>query len=154
MFCRERQITLQIFTSPIHALKLERIKRAGRWQDFENWKRWLVKLATEQQNKQSGLQLWDFAYYHDYSLEAIPHERDRDSQMQWYWEGSHYKRTLGDLILAQLAEPNKQSDEFGVLLTRDNIEQHLSRINMTHSRLITEQETAFAQWHNLIDRYR
>ena len=45
--------------------------------------------------------------------------------MRWHWESEHYKRALGDLVLARIlpAAPSVQdaSDDFGELLTSGNV---------------------------------
>lgn len=152
-FCQQQKIALHMFISPIHALRLERLRIEGRWQEFENWKRELASTVTSYQQRGGKMQLWDFAYYHKYSTEPLPIEGDSDTHMRWYWEGSHYKQSLGNLILDQLAQPDIDAHGFGVELTTDNTDAHLRRVNNTREQMLAEDQQTFASWHKLIHQY-
>ncbi len=51
--------------------------------------------------------------------------------MQWYWESSHFKKEVGDLVLDKLFDyqaPGRViADDFGILINRNNIEAHLQK---------------------------
>jgi len=93
--------------------------------------------------------LWDFSGYNEITTEPFPSLNDKTTQMQWYWESSHYKKETGDLVLDTLLN-YKQADrkapaKFGVKLTSKNIEQHLfnQRVNRdkftaSHSEIVNE----------------
>ncbi|MFC1932391.1 hypothetical protein ACFLXU_02005 [Chloroflexota bacterium] len=55
--------------------------------------------------------------------------------MQWYWDSSHYKKELGDLMLDKIFNYHESGrivpDNFGVLITSDNIERHLEKSVLT-----------------------
>ena len=46
----------------------------------------------------------------------------------YYYETSHYRRNVGALMLARIFNDSsvKVPEEFGVLVTRDNIDQHIA----------------------------
>ncbi len=70
-------------------------------------------------------ELWDFATYSRYTMEAFP-SNDEDT-MNYHWETSHYKKELGDLVLKSISE---SSQDFGQILTAQNINNHLaSQVN-------------------------
>jgi hypothetical protein len=52
--------------------------------------------------------------------------------MKWYWESSHYRKELGDLVLDRVlgyrATGRVVPEDFGILLTRESLAQHLSDI--------------------------
>ena len=125
--CRERGCELIVIIPPVHALQLETIRQAGLWKDFEKWKRDLVTGLAEDAIRHPdspAISLWDFTAYTGYNAEPVPADADR-SAMQWYWESSHFKKELGDLMLARALGGE---GSFGVRLTRENIEQHLETL--------------------------
>ena len=133
-FAQQQKIELHIVISPSHARQFETMAAAGVWDSFELWKRQLVTLnesiATEQ--GKAPFALWDFSGYNHYTTEKVPPLGDTETQMQWYWESSHYKKELGDLVLDQIFNynhPDRMIDkDFGVQLTGKNIETHLQKI--------------------------
>ncbi len=58
--------------------------------------------------------------------------------MKWYWESSHYKNALGELVLDRVFEYQHPErvvpDDFGVLLTSRNIDEHLKMIRASQQR--------------------
>uniref|UniRef100_UPI0030D937AE hypothetical protein n=1 Tax=Cyanothece sp. BG0011 TaxID=2082950 RepID=UPI0030D937AE len=59
-------------------------------------------------------------------------------KMQWYYESSHFSKPLGDLVLNTVFNYEDEKhfipDEFGVLLTSENIESHLAKIRLDQKR--------------------
>jgi hypothetical protein len=50
--------------------------------------------------------------------------------MKYYLDSSHYRKETGDLILNRLlsSKENTVPDNFGVLITAENIEAHFAKI--------------------------
>lgn len=111
--CRQRNIELKIFISPLHASHLEAIKTAGMWSELENWKRQVVEITP----------VWDFSGYNSITTEPI------NENMKNYWDSSHYRKEVGDLILNRLFQIQEESvpKDFGNFLTAENIEQQLAK---------------------------
>jgi hypothetical protein len=69
--------------------------------------------------------LGDFSGYNSMTTEPVPPSGDTTSRMKWYWESSHYRKELGDLVLDRLLEYEGTGRaipvDFGILLTRDNL---------------------------------
>lgn len=127
-------IDLKIFIYPCHARQWEALSVAGLWNEWEQWKRQLValnELIAAEQGK-TPFVLWDFSGYNHYTTEVVPPLDDTKTQMQWYWESSHYKKELGDLVLDRIfnySDPQRTIEKgFGVQLTSSNIEFHLQQI--------------------------
>ena len=112
--CRRNNIDLKVFISPAHATQWESIKVTGKWDIFEQWKRELVKITP----------VWDFSGFNSVTTEAIKTKMDN------YVDNSHYSPTIGNLILDRIFDYQSESvpKDFGILLTADNLEQHLSKI--------------------------
>ncbi|MCA1990745.1 MAG: hypothetical protein LDL41_01675 [Coleofasciculus sp. S288] len=112
--CKERNIELKIFISPSHAAQFNAIKEAGLWSNFEDWKREIVKITP----------IWDFSSYNSITTEPI------SDGMKNYWDSSHYRKEVGDLVLNRLFQMQEEAipNDFGVLLTTDTIEAHLKKV--------------------------
>lgn len=112
--CQQKGIDVKVFISPSHAIEAEAIQMVGSWEQFEQWKRELVKITP----------VWDFSGYNSITGEPIRNE------MKNYTDNSHYRKEVGDLLLSRLFDSNaeKVPNDFGVLLTPKNIESHLAKI--------------------------
>ncbi len=120
---QQHEITVKLFISPIHARQLEAIRVMKLYPIFEQWKRDLTTVLSEEK---AIYTLWDFTGYNRWTTEAIP--VDPKQTMQWYWESSHYKIALGNKVLDRLFADHFESDDFGVILTPEGIEMHLAQI--------------------------
>lgn len=112
--CQEKKIETKVFISPSHAARWEIIHAARHWQTYEQLKRELVKLTP----------IWDFSGYNSITTETI------SNNMKNYIDDSHYRKEIGDLVLNRLLsyQEEKVPDDFGILLTVNNIETHLAKI--------------------------
>jgi len=132
-FCRSEDIDLRLFVSPLHALAQGRILHAGRWPIFEGWKKGLVAVLAESRDADGRtFPLWDFSGYNTITTERFPPLGDAHHQMKWYWESSHYKTVVGNMVLDRLFGSETPTrpvpGDFGVALTSGNIETHLAAI--------------------------
>ncbi|HAX78240.1 MAG TPA: hypothetical protein DCY88_21075 [Cyanobacteria bacterium UBA11372] len=113
--CKERGITLKVYISPGHATDNEAIRATGHWSTQEKWKREIVKIVP----------VWDFSGYNSITSEPIK------AGMKNYADSSHYRENIGNLILNRVLnyQSNTVPKDFGVLITPENIESHLAKIN-------------------------
>ena len=126
--CQNRRIKLKIFISPAHAMQWEASRLNGEWETFEQWKREIVKIAP----------VWDFSGYNSITTEPIT------EQMNHYIDSSHYRKEVGDVILSRILDDQTETvpDDFGVLLTPDNIEAHLEKIRGDRERWVKNNPEA------------
>lgn len=112
--CKEHEIDCRFFISPSHAIQWEAIRAVEGWNAFERWKREVVKI----------LPVWDFSGYNSITTEPL------NGNLKNYWDNSHYKQKVGDMVLSRIFgdESEKVPDDFGVLITPENIESHLAKI--------------------------
>jgi len=159
---RQRGILVRLFISPIHAWQQEAIRMMGLYPTFEQWKRDLTTiLAKKTVNSPASptYLLWDFTGYNQITTETIPtlpHQK-----MQWYWESSHFKKELGDLVLEKLFNYHSQPiipAGFGVLINAQNIEAHLIQLreqqqhyHQSHPQDIAKIEALAAQTMRKVD---
>jgi len=118
--CREKGIELTVVIPPVHAVQLETYEVSGLWETFLNWKRDLLAVLEAEGN--GHVPLWDFTGYSEWTTEEVPDDDSIDG-MKWYYESSHFKSALGDLMLARILGRPDASEAFGVLLTPDDIDE-------------------------------
>ncbi|MDJ0532507.1 MAG: hypothetical protein QNJ70_08420 [Xenococcaceae cyanobacterium MO_207.B15] len=118
--CEENNIKLKVFISPSHATQWESIYVTNRWQVFEEWKRKIAQLTP----------VWDFSGYNSVTTEKI------NARMNNYVDNSHYVPAIGNLILNRIFDyqTSEVPDDFGVLLTPDNMEEHLDNIRQERQK--------------------
>jgi hypothetical protein len=120
--CAKNEIQLKIFISPVHALQLMTFKRIGLWEDFIQWKRSLTLTLTAYPE----IPLYDFTNLNSFITEKIPGSND-NTQMQWFWETSHYNEHLGNEVLKKLMSSSPSTkNSFGSLLTEENIDKEIT----------------------------
>mgnify|MGYP000745956366 CR=1 FL=1 len=138
---KEKNIELILFISPLHAWALESFEFFGYWEKFEQWKRDLVK-EVEPFNKISPQKkktiLWDFNYYNAYTTESVPPAGDSKTIMKWHIDPGHYSDTLGDIILDTILL--KKNHNAGILITSQNIEEHIKSIRKTKESFQTQND--------------
>lgn len=118
--CKQQEIELKVFISPAHVTQWEALRSAGLWSTFEDWKREIVKITP----------VWDFSGYSSITTEPLTEE------MQNYLESSHYVKEVGDLVLNRMYRYQQKTvpNDFGMLLTTANLEDHLVKIRADRSR--------------------
>jgi hypothetical protein len=134
--CRDRQIDLVVLIPPVHALQLEAIRLMDLWPTFEQWKADLLAalddlpLASTHPSERS---LWDFTGYTGPMAEPVPAADEVAQHMTWYFESSHFKPALGELVIARIlshdAPPHSPpTPPIGTPLTSTTIQAHLQRL--------------------------
>ena len=124
-FARGQGVTVTLFINPYHADYLLTLEHAGRWPQFEAWKRELASLANE-----FSVELWDFSGINHLSTEQAPAPGDKQTILKWFWEPAHYRREYGDLLLGRMLRAHCDGDTIGpigTLITHGNIDAHLGR---------------------------
>jgi len=131
-FCRAEGVDLRIFIAPEHAHQLEITAAIGEWATLENAKRALVQLLAEDSARHPGappIPLWDFSGYSSVTTEALPQLGSR-AEMEFYWDSSHFKDTVGDFVLDRLFGLSHSRrpvpPDFGVRLTPATVEPALA----------------------------
>jgi hypothetical protein len=112
--CLQHSVKLSLYISPAHAdLDGEGLVAAGQYEEFENWKRSVTHMSFAR-----NISVVDFSGYNSITTEEVK------TPMNNYWDSSHFKENVGDMILRRLTS-SAPSREFGVLLTPSTIEEHL-----------------------------
>ncbi len=153
-FCRREDIDLHICITPIHARLGEVIAACGHWNTFERLKRDLTRLVAAEAARADAqpFPLQDFATYTRYNCEETPPLGDLDARMRWYWELSHFRQELGDIVLDRLAgraDPEVPA-AFGVRLEPGRLAAHLRAVR---ARRDAYRHAHREHWNRLLGRF-
>ncbi|MFL2705537.1 MAG: hypothetical protein ACJ0GU_04035 [Gammaproteobacteria bacterium] len=133
-FVRENDINLIVGISPIHARLLEVLYVKDYGNEFEEWKRNLLKMieAKRVEGQKNNITLIDYSGFNYFTTEAIPGKditQESQLDMKWYLEPSHYKLSLGNKVIDKfLSQKVSAIGSFGFKLNQKNIEGHLKKI--------------------------
>lgn len=116
-------VSTYIVIYPYHAQIRMMLERLGAGQLFAEWKRMLVGIAEKSAAQGALVQVWDFSGIGPETLEAIPPKGDRKTHLAYYWEAGHFKKELGDQVIARLLG---MPGSFGMKLDAGNIDAWLT----------------------------
>lgn len=132
---KKNNINLHLFISPAHARQWETIYATHLWRSFEDWKRALVRISAEELSTLGILEeaIWDFSGFS--GITSVPLPAKGVIEVLNYWDSSHYKEEVGELVLNRLLSNLTKSltydgpPDFGFPMIRKNVEQHLQSID-------------------------
>ena len=115
------------YINPTHAMMADALYRSGKWQAMEQWQRQLADLFQRHRDSGCDARIVDFSGFHSITMEPIPQAGGPET-MTWYWETSHYRTSVGALILARLLEGKVAAyPDFGVELAPQTVALHQAR---------------------------
>ena len=135
--CASAGIEVRVFTNPLHAAMLDLEYGDGR--DFAAWLRQVAEVVAEE-GAAGGreIPLWNFYGFNSITRESFPDKSEPRSTMRDYWEISHYRKHIGDLVLSRVmggnAAPLDDLPSFGLRVTAQTVEQDLQRIAAERAR--------------------
>jgi hypothetical protein len=128
----ESKIALVIFMEPDYALKMIALARKGLLPAVERWKKELTCVVANKRKAipDANISLWDFNGYSEFNTEPIPEDGDQDAAMRYFWDADHYTPATGNKIFDAVLALNNlpTNDRFGVMLTPENVDEHLRRL--------------------------
>lgn len=145
---RERtEVHLVIY--PYHAQLMAMFEEVGLQGALDEWRRLLVREADRARARNDGARItvWDFSGYGPEQCERIPAAGDRRSTTRWYWEGGHFKSTLGELMLQRMMGG---AEAPGVVLTATTLAHNAQRIASERVRCASVYPDVFAGAQSLI----
>lgn len=141
--CKANHIKAYFFVSPSHARQMELIKVSGLWPLFEQWKRGIVQLVSN--DGDANQVVWDFSGYNSITKVDVP----MIGRAKQYLDSSHYTSSVGRFIAMKMLGQKVAGlpEDFGVRLTSRNIDSALADIRskqtiyeQTHVDTVTEIE--------------
>ncbi len=117
---RARGVALRLVLYPYHVHTLMLFQLTGLWPAYEDWKRELVGRVDAARGTMD-VELWDFTGFSPYTAEQVPRPGDTRTELQWYWEAGHFKKSLGDLLLANVFDAQNSNEPWGHRLAARNL---------------------------------
>ncbi len=107
--CKARNIKVWVYIPPMYSSFFDSISAVGYFDEFEKFKRELVKVTN----------YIDFTGHN-----TITNNKDN------YWDGSHLRVKITSQIMARVFNDNSVDvpSDFGVFVTKENIEKHLKNL--------------------------
>lgn len=126
--CYENNIDTTIIFGPSHIRQWEAL---AYYHGYESWLKYKKDVVLEvdrvaKEFHKKPFRIVDFAIYHPLTAEKLP--EDKNVQMKYHWENSHYKHDLGWIVLGRLSGKDTEHIDFGVELNASNIDQHLKKL--------------------------
>ncbi|MDQ1328267.1 MAG: hypothetical protein QG641_1552 [Candidatus Poribacteria bacterium] len=105
--CKSRNICLKVYICPIYSAHFDLIYKMGLGNTFEQWKRNIIQLAD----------FYDFTGHNSIT-----------DDLKYYQDSSHILTEYAGLIFARIYNDKavKVPSDFGILVTKTNIEKHLN----------------------------
>lgn len=135
---------LRLYINPTHAMTADALYWAGKWPALEAWQGRLAELAERQRRQGCDVRVFDFSGFNGVTTEAPPQVSGM-ADMRNYWETSHYRENVGQMVLARLFGQGDAG--FGAELTPQSLAQHQSAQRAARDRYHQEHaaETALVR---------
>jgi hypothetical protein len=100
----------------------------------------------------NNVTLWDFTDFDRYSSEDIDLLPARGKGLQWFWEPAHYRKELGDIMLANIFRSNCAGDapRYGTVLTAATLEAHDAELRRRRDAYMQDHPRVLARLRALL----
>jgi hypothetical protein len=136
-FARAHAIKLTLVIAPHHVDAVELYWRIGLWPRVEQLKTELTTLVAAQGDR--TVTLWDFLDYSSFNTEPIPPAGDRRTPTTWFWEPTHFKKQLGEVMIQRMF--GRDAPPFGMELTPNNVAERNAGIRADRHALVCERKS-------------
>ncbi|MDB5394400.1 MAG: hypothetical protein JWM91_1906 [Rhodospirillales bacterium] len=131
---RDHGANVTVVIIPNYIDQLEIRRQTGLTGQYNAWKTRVVELADQAKATMGGVTLWDFSGFSPYVTEPLPEPGDRSTRLHWFWESIHFQPALGNLIIQKIM--GKGPEDFGVLLTTDNLAADIASYHEAQDRWV------------------
>lgn len=136
---------VRLYVNPTHAMTADALYWAGKWPAMEAWQAQLAALAERQRRGGCDLRVFDFSGFSRITTEAPPPAGGK-AVMAHYWEASHYRVSVGRMVLARMFG-SSGGGEFGAELMPATLAAHQAAQRAARERYHSEHpvETALVR---------
>lgn len=125
---------VRLFIHPTHAMTSDALYRAGKWAAMEAWQGQLAGLGRRHRAAGCDTHIYNFSGFNSITTEPVP-QASGASDMLYFWETSHYRVNVGEMILRRLfGRDDGVPADFGVELTPGTITGHLAAQRVARDR--------------------
>ncbi len=100
-----------------------------------------TELAALVAGKGDDVRLWDFMDYSGFSTEVVPPAGDRQTSTKWFWEPTHFKKSLGRIMIGRMF--GGIGPAFGVTLTPANVTERNEAVRAQRQAMVCGGSTVF-----------
>lgn len=145
---------IKLVIYPYHAQLLLLFEETGLWPWFEAWKAILAEEADAARARHPGahIVLADFSGFGARQCEAVP-ARGSSATTQWYWEGGHFKKALGDAVLRALST-GAGYPGLGMVLDTATLAANRARIAQERAACLAARPGLRQEVRAMVDRQR
>ncbi|MCD8554263.1 hypothetical protein [Seleniivibrio sp.] len=124
--CYKNNIEVELVFNPSHVLQWEVATLNVGYDSWLKWKKDVVDAVykSAEEHGKKPFPIIDFAVYNDITTEKIPHS---SNEMQYYYDTSHFKRNVGDMVLERL-KSGVVKDGFGIELNPRMMDGYLAKM--------------------------
>ena len=149
------ETTLVIY--PYHAQIMALFDETGLTSFFSQWKQQIVSQVAAARGRHPGarISVMDFSGFSSRACSLIPAAGDKAGVSRWYWEAGHFKKELGDMMLAQIVSARMVRTEsaagrngvgdFGHLLNVATFPENEIRISRERRECVSIYPELFAE---------
>lgn len=133
----QQGVNTTIIMAPMHATLLMALQECGLWDNYEQWKRELVRINQQEAlaTKREPFRIMDYARLNSYTTTILPTDPQSTQRLPWFDDSAHASASFGNLILAELQNDRM---EIGQALMPDTIDIDLAKQRVDVERY-TEQ---------------
>lgn len=124
---RACDVRWRLYVNPTHAMTIDVLYWSGKGARYEGWLASLAAMRRRLRSLGCDARIYDFSGFNSITSEPVPHPGDR-TEMQNFWETSHYREQVGDAILARLNGGPAAADGFGAELRPEEIEARIAQL--------------------------
>ncbi|MGE4267737.1 MAG: hypothetical protein AB7F25_09890 [Deferribacterales bacterium] len=126
--CYKNNVEVTLVFNPSHVMQWEAIAYNAGYGSWLKWKKDVVGAVykSAEEHRAKPFTITDFAVYNSITTEKISNE------MEYYYDTSHFKRFVGDMVLQRL-KSGVVNDGFGIELNPQMIDGYLEK--MKHDRV-------------------
>lgn len=130
-YCIRENIQVYFIISPVHSIMLDIFQKHNLWDQYLAWEKELTAMvAKANADLPSPLfSLWDFSGYNSVTTKQVYNDRNEHTPNEYYADPFHYKRIIGRLMLETVLTGACSVQDFGALLTSENLERHLTDLH-------------------------
>jgi len=94
--CADHDLRLTVVVNPVHAYYHELLRQLDLDLKYDQWKQEVGRRLQHHRQQQA---YWNFDLANAYTLQALPVDEDRITQLDGFWDPSHFRRSLGDAVM-------------------------------------------------------
>jgi len=103
-----RDIKVYLFTNPFHESYWEMFRAQGYMPLYDDWMASIE--AVVRKHTTGSVLFWNFSEDSPFIHEKVPAKGVKSGPLQWFWEPSHYRRQLGDLMIDTMLSESCETD--------------------------------------------